>query len=82
MNVWITKYALTQGIYKIDGERSESQPNMFVRIKPSGGPPEYYHKPYWHERKADALRHADSFRLKKIASLKRVIAKLEGLKFR
>lgn len=82
MKVWITKYALTQGLYLIDGYIDARKDTMFVRTKISGGPPEYYNKPYWHKHKADALRHAHELRLKRVDALKRSITKIEGLKFR
>lgn len=82
MMVYITKYALTQGVYAIDGEADRHRPKLFVRTKVSGGPPEYYQKPYWHEHKADAMRHANDLRLRRIATLKKQMTKLEGLNFR
>lgn len=82
MMVYITKYALTQGVYAIDGDVDAHRPKIFTRTKLSGGPPEYYHKPYWHEHKADAMRHANYLRNKMIESLRRKLTKLEGLNFR
>jgi hypothetical protein len=79
---WVTKYALTTGIVAIEGEVYENRPRQLLRIKKSGGPPEFYHKPYWHEHRADALRHAEELRRKKIAALEKQIDRLLKLRFK
>jgi hypothetical protein len=81
MKYWITKYALTQGIYEIEGEIKEHTPRMCVRIKRSGGLPEYYHKPSWHETKASAVAYAKKLRSNKTAALEKQIQKLNSMEF-
>ncbi len=78
---WITKYALSgDGIIQRDGERRESG---YISIKLT--------ERHWHqsfklgsdvfETEGEAKIDADKKRLKKIASLKKQIAKLEAMKF-
>jgi hypothetical protein len=82
--VWITKYALTEGIFQVtamfdsDVDKIASVAGDIQR----GTVQTYYHKPFWHEHKADALRHAEELRRRKIAALERQIAKLLKLRFR
>lgn len=82
MKVWISKYALTKGIYETDGEICTSiNENMFY--SPSAG---YFHNhpagiDEWHMTKGSAIRTAEQMRIKKIASLKKQIEKLENLDF-
>lgn len=79
MKVYITKYALTQGILEQEAVlRGESNTTIVV---PSTYYPATYHKPYWYTDKEDAIKHAESMRIKKIASLKRSLNKYEKLKF-
>lgn len=79
MKVFVTKYALTQGILEKEAEKVSFSNTMiscctdfFV---------EHYHKPYWHKRKEDAIAHANEMRQKKILELQKQINKLEKLKF-
>ncbi len=80
MKVWITKYALTQGIKENEANVCSDVSDEMIVVKGIGlyG---YFHKPYWHTDKQEAIKHAESMRLKKIDSLKKQIAKLEKLKF-
>lgn len=80
MKAWITKYALTQGIYAKEGEIAENCPTMFVG-KEKGRSDDYYHRPYWHLTEDEAIAHAKEMQKKKIASLKKSIAKIEKLEF-
>lgn len=75
MKVWITKYALTTGIYEIEAEITEngSAYDMHASL------PTFYCKEGkdWHRTKEDAIQRAEAMRQKKIASLKKQIEKLE-----
>lgn len=77
MKVWITKYALTKGIFEKevegcgDGMAKESE-NHF---------PTYYHGTEWHVDRQSAIEKSEEMRQKKIASLKKQIEKLERMKF-
>lgn len=74
--VWVTKYALTTGITKI-GSAGIIKSNALTINTVIG----YFHKPHWHTTEAAAKAHAEQMRLKKIASLRKQIEKLEALKF-
>lgn len=77
MKVYVTKYALTKGITIADGDTSTAHPDMF-RGK---GVWEFYHGDDWHETEQAAKDRAEAMRVKKIASLKKQLARLEKLKF-
>lgn len=68
MKVWITKYALTKGIFEkevieLDDEIVQESGNIF---------PVYYHGDgkEWHKTKESAIAKAEEMRRKKIAILK------------
>lgn len=78
MKVWITKYALTQGIFEKEAEScSVDEDGKMISVERYT----YYHKPFWHETKEDALKHAEEMRIKKIQSLTKQIEKLRLIKF-
>lgn len=80
MKVYITKYALTQGIYEAEAEECSGFNGM---IKIDGEYPEYYHREGrdWCRTKEDAVKRAEEMREKRILSLKKQIEKLEKLRF-
>jgi hypothetical protein len=80
VKVWITKCALTKGIQQKEGSVSETNKESFSEVGNSwfsywGNGRE------WHTTKESAIAKAEEMRVKKIASLKKQIAKLEKLKF-
>ena len=79
MKVWITKYALTRGIFEMDIE-SQSEDGKSVYGKAWN---QCYHGQgiEWCKTKAAAIARAEEMRRKKITSLKKKIGQLEGLKF-
>jgi len=82
MKVWITKYALTQGIYEAKVEISPVMPGM--AIQPQGKIPTiYYHGEgeEWHRTYESAKARAEEMVRSKIKSLQKQITKLQGLKF-
>lgn len=82
MKVWITKYALTQGIDEVEAEICDS--NMIkVKARGTGCIDEYYHGKgkEWHLDRESAVKKAEEMKLKKIASLEKQIKKLKELKF-
>ena len=84
MNVFITKYALTQGIFEKEAKLClDVRTNgTMIEIKAGTGCcPEYFHKPHWHETLGEAIASAESMRKKKIVNLRKQIAKLEKLRF-
>ena len=79
MKVWITKYALTDGVREMEVEQSENFSEI-VRGK-SGN--DFYHGEgrEWHRTYESAVAKAEEMRLKKIDSLKKQIAKWEKKRF-
>ena len=79
MEIYITKYALTEGINKayvseenIEGDR------VFIKSRWTCVS---YGKTDWHKTKAEAKIRAEEMRQKKIASLKKQLAKMEKMTF-
>ena len=87
MKVWITKYALTQGIEEIDlnqvkeFEMTDAGYLCFRRNGKYLYTTEIYSQKEWHRTKESAMQKAEEMRQKKIASLKKQIEKLEGMRF-
>lgn len=80
MKVWITKYALTTGIYAAEAEVCETvEDGTMIRVLSSYGG--YFHKPNWWDNEADAIRRAEVMRKRKIAGLQKQLEKLKALKF-
>lgn len=79
MKVWITKYALTKGIFEMDVE-SQSEDGKVVYGKAWN---QCFHGQGvdWCKTKAAAIARAEEMRNKKITSLKNQIEKLEEMKF-
>ena len=80
MKVWITKYALTDGIIEIDAEVCISTGATGNMINCDRG---YFHGEgkEWHKTKESAIEKAEEMRQKKIESLKKQIKKLEEMRF-
>ena len=77
ITVWISKYALTQGIFKKRGS-IKGDLNLFD----SGESCMMYYRPNeYHRTWEEACARAEVMRQKKLASLRKQIAKLEGLVF-
>jgi hypothetical protein len=90
MTVWITKYALTQGIFSgkaricNTGSSSEKTGNMIALVGECNWGGERYfhgHGKDWTDSYRDALKIADKMRWKKVDSLKKQIKKLESMTF-
>lgn len=79
MKVYITKYALTEGIWEVEAEVDKSYPEM-VKYK-TGVHFLSAIKPYWHEDIRDAIAHAQEMKRNKIMSLEKQLDKLYKLKF-
>jgi hypothetical protein len=82
MKAYITRFALTNGIEEVDGKVADTQPTMFVyRTEESRLANMYAHGNDWHKTYEAAVARAEVMRSKKIASLKKSLAKLEALVF-
>lgn len=85
MKAWITKYALTQGIFEaeiIDNCISTDPTGNMIETR-ERSIVQYWHGKGkdWHTDKKSAIEKAEEMRNKKIASLKKQIEKLERMKF-
>ena len=78
MKVWITKYALTKGIFVDDSARLTVTGNCEIRRRMF---PEYFHGKEWHISAEAADARAEEMRQAKIASHRKAIAKLEKMRF-
>ena len=80
INVWGTKYALTEGVKSYRVELCGG--DMVNILKPDGRPGwGYLHKGDWHLSKDDAERKAEQMRQRKIVSVKKQLTRLEALTF-
>ena len=82
IHVWITKYALTEGIQETDAEHCISVSKRMI-VCPGLGPFAVFHREggEWHRTRESAVAKADKMRLDRIRSLKKSIKKLEALTF-
>ena len=80
MKAFITKYALTKGIYEIDAEVCQN-PKIIKRA--SGNWVDYYRNEGkdWHKTKESAILRANEMRAAKIKTLQKQIIKLDKLTF-
>ncbi len=76
MKVWISKLAIAKGVFQCE---TVSEHGGKVRL------PEgyflYIPGKHMHKTKAEAIAKAEEMRIKRIASLKKQIEKLESMKF-
>lgn len=78
MKVWITKYALTIGIYEVEADRRMDEDMISVK---ENGEEKYYYGYEWTRTKEEAVEIAYELRNYEILSLKKQIEKLEKMKF-
>jgi hypothetical protein len=84
MVVWITKYALTDGIREIEAEISKTSQNMITHHASDSGRSwmmTHFHGNDWHRTKELAVERAEEMRQEALASAKKRITKLEGMTF-
>lgn len=79
LTVWITKHALTKGIYSTEAVHSELYPNM-IEV-PNGSYSQYFHGRDWHLNEAAAKERAEAMRRSAIALLDKKRAKLVSMTF-
>lgn len=77
---FITKYALTKGILEITASYSLTGSDMIHDTDLQGV---YYHGEgrQWHKTRAEAVKHANEMRLKKITTLQKQLVRLREMKF-
>ena len=81
---WISKYALTEGVFSIDlNEPEPDQPSLISSNGTVDGRWHMYHGEgrEWHRTEDAAKTRAEDMRVAKIVSLKKQISKLEKLTF-
>ena len=89
MKIYITKYALTEGILTgsdavIDGTMA----SVYTLHDPKGrvmnkiGTQAYFHGQDWHKTRTDAITRAEDMKQKKIRSLERNLRKIQELTFK
>ena len=81
MKVWITKYALTQGIFEAEASECKGFDGMIEVVNRYSY--EYYRGEGkdWHRTKESAISRAEEMRQNKMSSLKKQLEKLENMKF-
>jgi len=79
MKVWITKYALTQGIFEVEAERCVNVDDNMINAGKFG----LFHGAgkEWHVNKEDAIKRAEEMRQNKIVNIQKQINKLQNLRF-
>lgn len=80
MKVYLTKYALSDGIKEIEAERGVSAADGLITWEKHGYS-QYAHKGEWFRTLEEAVADAEERRFKKLASLKKQIEKLRKLTF-
>lgn len=82
MKVWITKYALSSGIFQIEGEISATNSDA-IKVQREGRYPELFWKEGkdWHKTEEAARDRCRQMWRAKISSLNKQIQKLKNLKF-
>ena len=78
LTVFVTKYALTQGILEMNVNPSYNYPNM---VTEAGNSLNTIHKPFWYVDRHHAVIHAEEMRNKKIKSVEKQLKKLRTMKF-
>lgn len=87
MKVWISKYALTIGLFEIEAELCEPSWNKTVATMVKYRRPncyeEYAHGEgrEWHRSRKEAEKRAEAMRIRKIQSHQKAIEKLQRLVF-
>lgn len=80
MKFYITKHVFTDGIIEVNGEICHNISDKMISVN-MGRYNQHYHKPFWHETREDAVKHAEKIRERKIISLKKSIVKIENIVF-
>jgi hypothetical protein len=77
---WITKYALTDGILKMQVEDCfDTSPGMVEKV--NGMNSQYFHGKDWHRTPEEAVARAEEMRKAKLASIDKQRKRIEALKF-
>lgn len=84
MKVWITKYALTDGIKEMEARLCKAgNGDMIEQLRDDGPPMFYYGKGRdWHDSLESAILKAEEMKAARIKSLNKQIEKLSKMSFR
>lgn len=80
MKVWITKYALSRGIFEKDAELCPGTEGRMISVRSDHWGSEIYHKPDWHESEQEAIQRAVIMAKNKQSTLQKQIVKVEKLR--
>lgn len=78
-DAWVTKYALSTGIEAVQAKIINRDRNLIVYMEKGKPLSQYAGENEWFRTPEEALRRADEMRTKRIAALKKQIAKLEKM---
>jgi hypothetical protein len=78
MKIFCTKYALTKGIEELQAEKCG---NNMVRVEAEWSYYLHGEGKEWHSTLESAIKKAEEMKLKRIASLKKSLNKLECMRF-
>ena len=81
MKVWITKYALTSGLFEAQAKlRDDISPTM-ISVEERGVHRQCFHGNDWHRTKEAALARAEEMRIAKLKSLDKQAKRIAAMKF-
>lgn len=78
MKVWVTKWAVSQGIFLVEAKETDWPDTIEVLPSVKGSLSYYLKKPYWYLTQADAIEHGTKMVSKAIVALRKKLNKLEG----
>lgn len=83
MKLYITKWALTAGIKEREGVPLDGSKTRMAEVFKTDGEftAWFVLKPDWHLTRQEAVKQAEAMRQKKLASLRKQLAKLEKMRF-
>jgi len=82
VHVWVTKYALSTGIFEVDAEICHDISSKMISLQRSKDHyTENFHGADWYMTEAAAIRRANEMKDAKIKSLEKQIEKLRKKKF-
>ena len=79
--VWVTKYALTEGLHQCPVRSADAALNYLQVMLPRAAFPVTFGRKEWAYTREAALARAEEMRAAKITSLKRQIERLKALEF-
>jgi len=83
--VWITKYALTQGIFEVEVEfpsyADVDNDKNYVKVVKNQGEGYFGEGKDWHRTKESAIKRAEKMKMNKIANVEKQLEKLKKMKF-